>query len=198
LIYGFGRVDAGLNATGGVNWREHVAEAAAAVEGNLALGVGFGVPHIAELYGSIDGTVSGQVSIERGHLPHGGHEAARSGPEDVEISGMIAVRGSVNLGVRVGSGILDLRYQAFALEIGSLTFMHYRNGVASSQRPRWQWSSQVVSILRNIENAFHEVMEMRRRAEMSERAVAQQLQALMAPQGWFNAFGGGGGIQPRR
>lgn len=191
-----------VNVAGGVDWSRHVAQGRATVDGSVGVGVSYGNHAVAEVYGSMEATASGGLRYEigpgagqeegnhggaqHGHAEaHGGSGHAGSGhSNNWMIDGSIKLETAFNVGVRLGGGIIDKRFQFGNLEIGQLTGLRWVNGQFQRGAVGWHWGHQIQAFFTEVQQQIHRAEEIMRAGERALEAV-NPWNAVTSIAGWI-------------
>lgn len=130
-----------VKAVGGVNWKKKSLKAGLVVEGGVGVGLTYGAPGIAELYGMMEAKATGGFEYEK--EPHGW-----------ELSGSIGLSTNFKVGVKLGGGILDYGYEFGKIEIGKLTGLHWKNGHFEKDKLGWEWGEKPKEFFASIKAAI--------------------------------------------
>lgn len=145
---------------GGVNWAQNAVVAHCAVNGSIAAGLSYGDPSLAELYGNLEGQASGRFRYERGRAVQtggGGNQTqnrqagnTRRGQDNWSLQGEVVLQSQFNVGVKLGGGIINKRFQFGQLEIGRLVGIAWVNGRLATERLGWHWGPVPARVLQEI------------------------------------------------
>jgi hypothetical protein len=148
-------------ASGGVNWKEKALEAQLKLAGIVGVGFGYGKSELAEVYGVMEANAmggfdykklsgGGEEHAEGGHAEHAPESgssahAAEHAPEakheakSWELSGNIALSTNFAVGVELGGGWVDYRFEFGECQIGQLTGLNWKDGHFDKGAVGWEW-----------------------------------------------------------
>lgn len=121
-------------------------KAALGIEGGVGIGLSYGVPELASLYGVMEASVAG------------GFEFTKSGKE-WELEGSIGLSTVFAVGVKVAGGILDERFEFGKCEIGKLTGIKFVNGKKVGAI-NWEWGEKPKQFFESIKKVIERAKQL--------------------------------------
>ncbi len=115
-----------VKATGGVDWKKKSLKAGLVVEGGVGVGLAYGAPSVAELYGQMEAKATGGFEYEKE-------------PNSWSLDGAIGLSTNFKVGVKLGGGILDYGFEFGKVELGKLTGLSWKNGSFDRGAVGWEW-----------------------------------------------------------
>jgi len=188
-----------VQVAGGVDWTRHAVSASLGVNGLVGLGLAYGDPNLAEIYLNTEAMASGrfQYERERGQGSSTGNQGgarppATRTPDTWTLDGGIVLTTTFNVGVRLGGGIIDKRFEFGRVEIGRLTGLAWRNGRFDSARVGWQWGPVPQGFFREVSAQIARARQIMR---MGTEAAQQAWRGMSNTAGW--AYNGAANLYHR-
>ncbi len=148
-------------AAAGVNWKEKALTASLGVEGAVEMGLSYGKAEIAEVYGVIVATADG------------GFEYKKS-DKDWTLDGSIGLSANLAVGVSVGGGMLDNRFEFGKVEIGKLTGLSWKNGHFESGKVGWEWGEKPKEMFEMIKKTVDRAIQLAQMGAAAAKAAYQK------------------------
>ena len=150
--------EVGVKGAVGANWKEKAITAALGVEGSVEMGLSYGKAEIAEVYGVIAATASGAFEYKKSD-------------KDWELEGGITLSANLAVGVSVGNGILDNRFEFGKCEIGKLTGLSWKNGHFERDKVGWHWGEKVTEMFAAIKRVIEKATQVAKMTAEAAKAV---------------------------
>jgi hypothetical protein len=117
------------------------------LEGSVQMGLSYGVPELAQIYGGGALTASG------------GFEYSKKGKE-WSLEGGIGLSAALVIGVRAGNSVIghiDYNTQLVGTDIGKLTGISWKNGKFEREKVGWAWSANMLQLFASVKAAVEKV-----------------------------------------
>jgi Domain of unknown function (DUF4157) len=190
---------------GGVDWTKKAVTARATVDGSVAAGLSYGDPALAEIYANMEAGAQGGFTYERtkAQAPTTGNQSGSPGgsrPRDQwSLTGAITLQTAFNVGVKLGGGIIEKKFQFGQCEIGKLTGLAWQNGVFKRNQVGWTWGAMPTRFFNEVKSLINRAKQiMNLPAEAAKKAWegmsdgagwvfngAKSLVGKLDPRGWF-------------
>ena len=148
-----------------MNWKEKAFTAALGIEGAVEMGLSYGKAEIAEVYGVIVATASG------------GFEYKKS-DKDWTLDGAIGLSANLAVGVSVGGGLLDNRFEFGKVDIGTLTGLSWKNGHFESGKVGWEWGEKPKQLFEMIKKTVDRAVQLAQMGAAAAKAAYTKAKSL--------------------
>lgn len=172
---------------GGVNWRDRAVTARATIDGSVAAGLSYGDPALAEIFANMEAGASGGFTYERtrAQAPTTGNQSGSPGgsrPRDQwSLRGGITLQTSFNVGVKLGGGIIEKRFQFGQCEIGRLTGLAWQNGTFQRNQVGWTWGDRPRAFFNDIRALINRARQI---MNLPAEAAAAAWRGMSSGAGW--------------
>jgi hypothetical protein len=183
---------------GGVDWSRNAVTARVGVDGTVQVGLSYGAPNLAEIYAAVEATASGGFSYERTNSSTpaaqgaGGAQAQAAATQagtTWKLEGAITLGAGMAVGVKLGGGIIEKRFQLGQIEVGRLGGITFDNR-GMNRNLTWTWSAEMRAMFAEIRSAIDQA---RRIMAMGAEAAEAAWQGLADAGGWaYNGLAAAG------
>lgn len=135
----------------GVDWKKKSVETKLGVQGGVGVGFSYGKSELAAVYGTMSATVDGRFRYER--------EKARGQIRNWELDGGFTLGTKFAVGVKLGGGIVDAKFEFGHCEIGELFGLRWENGSFDRNKIGWNWGAQPQSFFTKLRELIEKVKD---------------------------------------
>jgi hypothetical protein len=152
-------------AAAGVNWKEKALTAALGVEGLVGIGLSYGNPAIAELYGVVEAKADGGFEYKKTD-------------DEWELAGNIKLGANLAVGIALAGGLVEQRFEWGKVEVGTLTGLQWKNGKFDRGKVGWEWSKQMQDFFAAVKKVVDKAMSLAKMAADAAKAAVQKAKEL--------------------
>lgn len=168
--------DVRVKVGGGVDWHKKAVTANVGVEGGVAVGLGYGNSHVAQVYADMEASVFGGMKYERSQ--------GENGHNEWELFGGFTLATDFVVGVKLGGGIMDTRFAFGHCDVGKLTGLSWKNGHFEREKLGWEWGAGPKAAFAKINEAIKTAQHILTLPKQAAQAAWNQAK------GTINALGG--------
>jgi len=166
---------------GGVNWKKPSVTARLSVDGGVQLGLSYGAPHIAEVWGGMEANASGGFNYSRERGTSDSQSKSIAARDTWSLDGGITLSANLAVGVKLGGGVIEKKFTFGNVEIGKVTGLSWQNGKFQKANVGWAWGSKPRALFKEIKKAIDKAKWI---VGLPKKAAAEAWKGMKDAGGW--------------